>query len=201
MACPAPTEEFPPSVAGKIGEKSSIFKGFVTFSLKREGISMTISKALAQINKQLSSKIDNALSKEVFSEVRDEEVATIENEVYGVYTPQIYRRRGEYGGLADPYNIEIQGGVAQGGKMSVVNVTDPNPSGCTSDARVTTGKDLPQLVEHGDGYKFHHYDFPSGGKYMQARPFTAKTTENLRKSKAHIAALKDGLTRQGIKVK
>lgn len=120
--------------------------------------------------------------------------------MYGVYTPRIYRRRGEYGGLADPYNIEIKGGAAQGGRMAVVNVTDPNPGGCTSDAQVTTGKNMPQLVEHGDGYKFYRYDFPSGGKYMQARPFTAKTIENLKKSSAHVKALKDGLRRQGLKV-
>lgn len=161
---------------------------------------MTIQQALVKISRQLAPKIDNALSKEVFEEVRDEEVATIENEVYGVYRPRIYRRRGEYGGLADPNNIEIQGGAAKGGKMAVVNVTDPNPGGCTSDAQVTTGKDLPQLVEHGDGYKFYHYDFPSGGKYMQSRPFTAKTIENLKKSGAHVSALKASLKRQGVKV-
>lgn len=161
---------------------------------------MTIQQALVKVNRQLVSKIDSALSKEVFEEVRDEEVATIEDVVYGVYTPRIYRRRGEYGGLADPYNLEIQGGTAQAGRMAVINVTDPNPGGCTSDAQVTTGKNLPQLVEHGDGYKFYRYDFPSSGKYMQARPFTAKTIENLKKSGAHLKALKDGLRRQGIKL-
>lgn len=161
---------------------------------------MTIKEALAKVNRQLIPKIDNALSKEVFEKVRDEEVATIENEVYGVYTPRIYRRRGEYGGLADPYNIEIKGGAAKGGRMAVVNVTDPNPGGCTSDAQVTTGKNLPELVEYGDGYKFYQYDFPSGGKYMRPRPFTAKTVENLKKSDAHVKALKAGLKRQGVKV-
>lgn len=161
---------------------------------------MTMQQALAKVNRQLVSKIDSALTKEVFEEVKDEEVATIEDVVYGVYTPRIYRRRGEYGGLADPYNIEIQGGAAQGGRMAVVNATDPNPGGCTSDAQVTTGKNLSQLVEHGDGHKFYRYDFPSGGKYMQARPFTTKTVENLKKSSAHVKALKNGLRRQGIKV-
>lgn len=176
--------------AGKIEEKSS----------KERRYTMTIQQALAKVNRQLVSKIDSALSKEVFEEVRDEEVATIEDVVYGVYTPRIYRRRGEYGGLADPYNIEIQGGAAQGGRMAVVNVTDPNPGGCTSDAQVTTGKNLSQLVEHGDGYKFYRYDFSSGGKYMWSRPFTAKTIENLKKSGAHVSALKAGLKRQGVNV-
>lgn len=162
---------------------------------------MTLMDALTKIDRQLSAKIDDALSKEVFEEVRDEEAATIYSEVYKVYTPRIYRRRGEYGGLADPYNIEIKGGAAKGGRMAVVNVTDPNPGGCTSDARVTTGKNLPELVEHGDGYKFYHYDFPSHGRYMNARSFTAKTIEHLKTSRAHVAALKAGLTRQGVQVK
>jgi len=161
---------------------------------------MTITDTLTKINKQLSAKIDDALSKEVFEEVRDEEAATIYAEVYKVYTPRIYRRRGEYGGLADPYNIEIEGGAAKGGRMAVVNVTDPNPGGCTSDARVSTGKNLPELVEHGDGYKFYHYDFPNKGKYMGPRPFIAKTIENLKKNRAHVTALRDGLRRQGVKV-
>ena len=159
---------------------------------------MTFQGALEQINKQLSSKIDDALSKEVFEEVRDEEIATIEDEVYGVYKPKKYRRRGECGGLADQRNIE---GSVQGGVLTVANKTAPNPSGCVSGRLVTTGKNLPQLVEHGDGYKAYHYDFSSDGSYMEARPFTAKAIENLKKSSAHVKALKDGLRRQGIKVK
>ena len=104
--------------------------------------------------------------------------------------------------MGDPYNIEIRGGVAKGGVMVVVNMTDPNPGGCTSDANVTTGKNLPELVEFGDGYKFYRYDFPKrGAAYMGPRPFTAKTIENLKKSRAHISAMKAGLKRQGINVK
>lgn len=162
---------------------------------------MTIREALAKANKQLLEKIDNAMTKEVFEEVRDEEVATIYSVVYKVYTPRIYRRRGEYGGLGDPYNIEIQGGVAKGGRMAVINMTDPNPGGTMNNDRVTTGKNLPKLVEFGDGYKFYHYDFPSGGRYMDSRPFTVKTIEHLKASRAHVTALKAGLRRQGVNVK
>lgn len=162
---------------------------------------MTIREALAQANQQLIKKIDDAMTKEVFEEVRDEESATIFSVVYKAYTPRIYRRRGEYGGLGDPYNIEIKGGAASGGVLTVVNMTDPNPGGVIDQSRVTTGKNLPELVEHGDGYKFYRYDFPSKGKYMGARPFTAETIEHLKESKAHITALRKGLRRQGVNVK
>lgn len=163
---------------------------------------MTIHEALAKANAQLMSKIDDAMTKEVFEEVREEEAATIEAEVYRVYIPKIYRRRERYG-LSDKENIEIRGGTAKGGKLVVVNMTEPNPGGTMDDDRVTTGKNLPELVEYGDGYKFYQYDFKGNGKrrYLKSRPFTAKTIEHLKASRAHVAALKAGLKRQGITVK
>ena len=170
---------------------------------------MTIHEALAQANKQLASKIDKALFREVFEEVRDEEVATIYSEVYKIYTPHAkrckpYERRGEYGGLADPHNIEIEGGSASGGRLAVINTTAPNPGGVGAGfaGMVTVDKSLPELVEYGHGYNGNHYDFtPEERRYMEPRPFTEKTIEHLKESKAHVAALKSGLIRQGIKVK
>ena len=89
----------------------------------------TIREALAAANKKLMGKIDDAMNNEVFKEIQDEEAATIYEVIYKVYTPRMYRRRGEYGGMADPYNIEIEGGTSRGGVMAVVNLTDPNPGG------------------------------------------------------------------------
>ena len=115
------------------------------------------------------------------------------------YTPKMYRRRGQYEGLGDPDNIKIQGGAAKDGKLVVINTTNPNPDGCFDGAKVTTGKDLPALVEFGQGHKFYSYDFHGKGGYMKPRPFTRKTLERLKQSKAHIAALKAGLKRQEVK--
>lgn len=161
---------------------------------------MTLQDALKKVNGQLTPKINNALSKEVFAKVRDAEVSTIKKEVYEVYDPQRYRRRMASGGLSDPKNIVIEGGAATGGKLSVINVTPSNPGGCKNRKFVTTDKDLPSLVEYGDGYQGYHYDFASDGAYMGPRPFTETAAENLKKSGAHVKALKDGLRRQGIKV-
>lgn len=164
-------------------------------------MSMTIREALAMANKKLLPKIDNAMSNEVFQEVQEEEAATIYEVVYKVYTPKIYRRRGDYGGMADPYNIELVGGSAKGGVMVVVNMTEPNPGGCMNDDMVTTGKNLPELIEYGQGYKYYQYDFPKrGAAFMKPRPFTAMTIQHLKESGAHIAALKAGLQRQGLNV-
>lgn len=159
---------------------------------------MTITEALAQVNGRLAKKVDDALSKEVLEAVASEESETIYAEVYKVYKPSKYRRREKRGGLADTDNIK---GTVSGGVLTVVNTTPPNPGGCVNNSLVTTDKILPELVEHGDGYKSYHYDFQSEGRYMAPRPFTAKTVENLKKSGNHIKALKDGLKRQGIKTK
>ena len=117
--------------------------------------------------------------------------------VYGAYQPIIYQRRGQYEGLGDPYNIEIAGGAARGGVLTVVNTTEPNPGGVMDRGRVTTDKNLPLLVEKGHGAG-GAYDFPRRGRgYMKPRPFTDKTIEALMVSNEHVEALKAGLRRQG----
>lgn len=158
---------------------------------------MKIEEALTKINKQLSKKVDNALAKEVLEAVKSEESEAIYSEVYGAYKPSKYRRRQKHGGLADPDNIK---GSVSGGVLTVVNTTPPNPGGCVINSLVMTDKVLPELVEHGDGYKSYHYDFQSDGRYMEERPFTAKTVENLKKNGDHVEALKKGLKQQGLKM-
>ncbi len=163
---------------------------------------MTIHQALAAANKSLMRKIDNAMNNEMFKAVQYEEIAAIDEAVYNVYSPSIYQRRYEHGGMADPDNITIAGGTAHGGVMAVVNVTEPNPGGCANNDLVTTNKNLPELITFGHGYKGDLYDFPDWRRrYMYPRPFTAKTIAHLKSSKAHITALKAGLQRQGVKVK
>ena len=159
---------------------------------------MTIKQALEKANKQIAKKIDKALDDEVAEAIKQEEVQTISQVVYGVYTPKIYRRRGDLGGMADIYNIDH---TVHDGKIEVVNNTEPNPGGTMNDAAVTTGKYLDQLIEYGHGGSGGFYDFPKrGAAFMKPRPFTAKTIEHLAQNKAHIDALRDGLKRRGLKV-
>lgn len=162
---------------------------------------MTIAQALAQANTKIQAAIDQALTNEVFQAVVDAESAAIDDVVYGVYSPKQYMRRGMYGGMADPDNIEIVGGSAHGGVLEVINTTEPNPGGCVTSSRVTTGKNLPKLIEGGDGAS-GNYDFYSrNGAYLRPRPFTARTIESLQGSKEHVKALENGLKRQGLKIK
>ena len=158
----------------------------------------TIHEALASAKKQMEKRIDAALEKEVAETVKAEEVSVINETVYGVYHPKFYRRRGPYGGICDFHNMEHS---VEKGKLSVMNVTEPNPGGTANDSMVTTGKDLPKLIEYGHGGPGGFYDWPlPGRRYIKPRPFTKKTIERLSDDKAHVYALKEGLKRQRIKV-
>lgn len=162
---------------------------------------MEINKVLGKLQKQLEPKIDSALSREVLQAVSDAEGKVLYNEVYRMPTSGRYTRRWDNGGLLDPDNV--QGSVIDG-TLAVVNVTKPNPylNGINRyDGLSTTpgSASLAGIVEHGV------YD-PHGAGYdywrdAEARPFTAKTVEDLKRSGAHVTALKEGLHRQSIKVK
>lgn len=159
---------------------------------------MTLLQQLEQIAARLRPKIDDALRHEVADAVVEAEVQAIEENVYGVYSPKMYDRRGDMGGFADPHNIEA---TVSNGKLKVRNVTEPNPGGTLDNARVTTGKHLDQLIAYGHG-SGGFYDFPKGGaSFMAPRPFVEKTVDDLRRRNAHVEALKDGLKRLGIKTK
>lgn len=163
----------------------------------------TLRDQLARIKQRIAPKIDDALEHEVADAIRDEEAETIKETIYGVrtpvYSPKMYHRRGDDGGMGDPYNIEHE---VKDGVLTVVNKTDPNPGGTMNNDLVTTGKYLDKLIEYGHGSSGGFYDFPkAGANFMKPRPFTAKTIEHLKQNKAHVDALQDGLERQGIKTK
>lgn len=144
--------------------------------------------------------VDTALTTDVFPVVQKEELRAIDDVVYSQPTSGYYRRRGEYDGLGDPYNIVIKGGVARNGILSVINVAIPNAflNGVNGEL-ATTNKNLQYLIEYG-----HSQSGDPGYDYWgkpKARPFTATTIERLQASGAHKTALKNGLIKQGIAVR
>ena len=158
---------------------------------------MTIREALKKANESIQKNIADILDNEVAEAVRKEEISTIISVVYGVYTPKMYRRRGDGGGMGDPYNIEHE---VKDGVLTVVNKTDPNPGGTINNDLVTTGKYLDKLIEYGHGSSGGFYDFPkAGAAFMKPRPFTQRTIENLRNNKAHVDAFREGFKRIGYK--
>ena len=151
----------------------------------------SLSDALAQAVAQIEAKVNDALADEVATAVRKDEREAIIDKVYSAYNPVKYRRRAYYGGMLDPGNMEA---TVVGGVLTVTNETPP-----AEGEGYTTGKYLDRLIEggHGNG---GYYDFPGRGAYMKARPFTATTIDMLRSDKSHVAALKAGLQKRGLKV-
>lgn len=157
-------------------------------------------KSTADLMAYLRKAVDLSLTEDVYPVIRDEEVETIKDVVYSVDTSGYYKRRYDYGGIGDPYNIVIKGDTAKNGVLSVINITDPNPylNGTGGD-RATVNKDLPYLIEHGrSGIGDPGYDY---WKRPKARPFTATTIERLQASGKCEKALKQGLIRRGIRVR
>ena len=145
----------------------------------------SVDKAVAYV----SAAVTEALGSGVLREVRKEEAKQVDDKVYGAYTPEYYKRRGDMGA---PGNMP---GVVSGLSLTVQNVTPPSGEQPAQFKRntppPTTGKDLASVVETGNGY-----DWYSPG----ARPFTQATVQGLSASQAHVNAIKKHLRSKGIRV-
>lgn len=156
-------------------------------------------KSTSELMTYVRRAVDTALTTEVFPVVQKEELQAIDDVVYSQDTSGYYRRRGEYEGMGDPYNIVMKGGGAQHGILTVMNITVPNAylNGVGGEP-ASTDKNLPYLIEFGYSQSGDPgYDYWGRPK---ARPFTATTLDRLRASGACAAALKKGLMKQGIAV-
>jgi hypothetical protein len=168
-------------------------------------------KNLNDLMNGIQSAIDKTLENEVFEEVKETELRHIKTDVYGVYKPKEYVRRYGSAGMLDPNNIVIMDELGNNsvtkGNLSVVNITAPNSH--TPDGETSINKDLPELIEYGHDDYLNRYPFVkgydyAGGKnttFLEPRPFTANTIDELQTTKAHIVALKNGLSAKGFNVK
>ena len=159
---------------------------------------MALADQLSKIAQKIQPKINRALKTDVANAVKDEEIKAIDDVVYGAYEPEVYERRAGSGGLGDPKNIKFS---VENGELSVWNSTKPNPGGVRNSHWVSVRKHLDELVEYGHGSMGGDYDFPRDGRaYMNPRPFTQKTIDNLNANKNHVTALKESLENQGFTI-
>ena len=152
----------------------------------------------AALEKYLKTKltpyIEVALEENVTPAVADVMGMKYEEKVASVYNPRIYERRGFDSGLADPDNIV---GTTSGTTLTVENVTPFNQVYPTNNQ----GSGLAGLVEYGDGYGGHNYDYPTlDGAYMEPRPFIQATRDALADGRIVKIALKNGLRKLGLSV-
>ena len=151
-------------------------------------------KSLKELRKIVEKAIDDLLENEVFEVVRDEEIKSIETDVFAVYTPKIYERRA-FGGIDDEENITHD--TVKNGTIKIENITEFNPGYETENE----GPELTALIEYGHGGKDYYYDYPSSDDFCDPRPFISNTRKRLKKSGKHKEALKIGLKRNNIKTK
>ena len=151
-------------------------------------------KSLKELRKAVEKAIDDSLGNEVFEVAKDEEIKSIETDVFAVYTPEIYERRA-FGGIDDEENITHD--TVKNGTIKIENITEFNQGYETANK----GPELAVLIEYGHGGKDYYYDYPSSDEFCDPRPFINNTRKRLKKSGKHKEALKIGLKRNNIKTK
>lgn len=164
---------------------------------------MATVNSINELKKYLNKYIQEVLDENVAPVVKNKEQEKVITEVYDKYSPSTpdgepfkYERRGWNGGLADQKNMKHQvKNTANGVELSVENVTK--------------GKDenfrLDTLIEYGDGTDGKEYEYKTNRdgtayQYLQGRPFTKSTIEELEQSGEHIQAFVRGMKGKGIEI-
>ena len=151
-------------------------------------------KSLKELRKVVEKAIDNSLENEVFEVAKDEEIKSIETDVFNAYAPKVYDRR-TFRGINDEENITHD--TVKNGTIKIENITEFNQGYETANK----GPELAVLIEYGHGGKDYYYDYPSSDEFCDPRPFINNTTKRLKKSGKHKEALKNGLIRNHVKSK
>lgn len=155
----------------------------------------------AQLTAHINKQVEIALKNDVANTVKEEMIERVEQDVYAKYTPNNgepwrYERRRDKGGLSDVDNMHHRTErELDGVKLIVTNETKDDD----------TGQPIASLVEHGNGKNGLHYTYQNNRSgdaddYLSARPFQAKTIEELNSSGEAKEALKRGLRGLGMNV-
>lgn len=139
----------------------------------------------------IQSDIEDVLMDDVLDTIKDIELKHVERDVFSVYSPTIYKRRG-VGGIDDPDNII---GTVNNMELTVDNVTPFNDDYGTSNS----GVGLAELINDGDNLHGYFYDYP--GEFNQPRPFIDNTVEEIEQTDEVENALAKGLRRKKYDVK
>ena len=128
--------------------------------------------------KDLKSDIEDVLMDEVLDEVKDIEIRHVEEDVFSVYSPNVYRRR-QSDGIDAPDNIV---GEVNNMVLEVENITE------FTDWRghAKRGKGLAEFV--------NDYDYPD--IIGQSRPFVDNTVDEIESTDKVEEALARGLRKR-----
>lgn len=156
-------------------------------------------KSMKALKFYIESKIQNALqSSHLLQEIKKTMQENILKEVYLVYSPKQYQRRGNSGGLIDENNITHD--LVSKNRVEIYNVAKRNTAYANTKY---TNMYLAPLIELGheeakaSGYQ--GYNYPRKNRaYYKPRPFVRATREELKRTKKHVKAFKESLNSLGI---
>lgn len=140
--------------------------------------------------KDLKSDIEDTLMDEVLDEVKDIELSHIEEDVFSVYSPSIYKRRLS-DGIDDPDNIV---GEVYNMQLEVGNVAEFNDDYGT----YNYGIGLADLINDGERKSGFFYDYQ--GEFERARPFIDNTIDEVEQTDSVENALAKGLKKRNYDV-
>lgn len=151
--------------------------------------------------KAIQGKVNDTLLHEVAETIKQTEITHVYDDVY-TRDPGRYTRRYANGGLGDINNLYeyLEGdgvlGVAQGTPFNpYVNGVDASDGISHNTPLGMNG--LDGLVNYGNGWNGIEYDVKSWGPTN----FINNTVDELKSTKEHVQALKQGLKARGLNVK
>lgn len=155
-------------------------------------------KSLDKLKAYLQGKINDVLLNQTGEYIKELELTYIDELVYNSYTPSMYNRRGDKGGLKDPDNINID--LKSDGVLVVSNNTPFSQEPVSANR----GNELIGLIEYGSGgYKDYAYEYinkTGDSSYAKPRPVIAETINYLRDGDL-ANDIQKGLKRLGLNVK
>jgi len=149
--------------------------------------------SLKQLEQYIQQKIDETLLDDVSETVKDELQSSVSDVVYTKTPTEYIRRNLKNGSLGDKSTMNSE--LISNGVLEVSPDADFNhPFASTHGGygAVDLDKSLAENIEFGYGSKTHWYDIP--------RPFVQESKENLKKSKAHVESMRDGLIKRGLDI-
>ena len=118
---------------------------------------------IAELREALLKDMRNAVIKEVVKEMKDIEREVIEERVYAVFSPKVYKRRYENGGLMDKENMLEEVSISKNDiTVEITNLTQGNPT-----YRNFWDSDIQELIETGN--------YMWNGQMPPPRPFIDET--------------------------
>ena len=137
----------------------------------------------------------------VAPEVKQLESQNAKEIVYRQYSPKIYDRDMDDGGLSDVDNMHHN--ISSNGISTELMVENKAMSNPSYNPNNKSPFEIAGLVEYGNNNGYGYYDYPiknrdsSGFAYLEPRPFIETTREQLKNGKAREIIIK-GLVKEGI---